>query len=144
MLMPPRNRALFSILIVTLFLVSALPLFRALTQRDDIWWTPQAMALPLSEAQDRVQIFVRNQPLSALLESGHLQMTASEGLQTIAPGDVRLRLNNWDRMRAERMPLLLTQAAACGAMAILFIMLVMGRLTLRGEKSEVAGTTMPS
>jgi len=143
MQMPPRHRALFSTLILTLFLISALPLFRALTQRNDIWWTPQAMALPLSEAQDRVQIFVRNQALSALIESGQLQTMENGSPSVIAPGDVRLRLNNWDRMRAERMPVLLVQAAACGAMAILLIILMTGRLSFRGEKGEIAVPRMP-
>ncbi|HET9888360.1 MAG TPA: hypothetical protein VFR10_12715 [bacterium] len=141
--MPSRHRALFSTLTVTLFLVSALPLFRALTQRNDIWWTPQPMALPFAEAQDRVQIFIRDQPLSALIESGQLQMMQNGSSPVIAPGDVRLRLNNWDRLRAERMPVLLVQAAACGALALLFLILVTGRLSFKGGNGEVASTSMP-
>jgi len=140
--MPPRNRALFSALLGVLFLMAALPLLRAFSQREDIWWTPKPMALPLSESQDRVQIFVRDQALSELIEAGQLQMVEAGSPQAIAANEVRLRFNNWDKVRAARIPGLLVNAAACGALAVLFIVLVTGRLNYRDEKAAMA--RMPS
>lgn len=140
--MPPRNRAFPLIMLGALFLLSALPLLRAFSQRDDIWWTPKAMALPLSESQDRVQIFVRDQALSALIEAGQLQMVDAGSPHAVAADDIRLRFNNWDKMRAARMPGLLVNAAACGAIAVLFIIMITGRLNYRDEKGAVP--SMPS
>ena len=131
--MPPRNRALFSTLMGVLFVLTALPLVRALAQRNDIWWTPKAMALPLSESQDRVQIFVGDQALSALIEAGQLQVVEGGNPRVLGAGDVRLRFNNWDRVRAARIPTLLINAAACGVLAVLFLLMVTGRWNYRGE-----------
>ena len=41
--MPPRIRLLFSTMMVSLFLVAAVPLYTELSRRSDIWWTPRAM-----------------------------------------------------------------------------------------------------
>jgi hypothetical protein len=131
-------------LIASLFVIAALPLVRVLVQRNDIWWTPRDLALGLSESQDRVQIFVRDQSLPALLDGGQLQVLESGNAQVLAAGDVRMRFNNWDRVRAARLPMLLVNAAVCGALAAFFLVLVTGRLALQGEKGEMAPSRMPS
>ena len=41
--MPPRIRVFFSAILIVLFLIPALALYRELSQRADIWWTPQTM-----------------------------------------------------------------------------------------------------
>src|SRR6266516_489190 len=72
--MPPRLRLFFSILTGVLLLLPALALYRELSRRSDIWWTPPPMALSLSESQDRVEIYVRGKPLGALLEAKQLSV----------------------------------------------------------------------
>jgi hypothetical protein len=131
-------------LIASLFVLTALPLVRVLFQRNDIWWTPKEMALGISESQDRVQIFVRDQSLAALLEGGQLQMLESGSAEVLAVGDIRMRFNNWDRVRAARLPMLLVNAAVCGALAAFFLVLVTGRLAFQSEKGGVAPSRMPS
>jgi len=116
--MPLRVRLVFSTMTLTLFLVAAIPLFTELTRRSDIWWTPQAMLVPLAQSADRVEIYVQGRPIATVIEAS----------------DVGLRFNNWDRVRAERLPLQLVRASACGAMACLFVLILTGRLAYRGER----------
>lgn len=132
--MPLRLRLFFSILTGTLLLIPALALYRELSMRPDIWWTPPAMALSLDEGHDRVRIFARGKPLKALLEARQLWIREEAGSSTLDARDVGLRFNNWDRVRAARIPMLLTYSAACGAGVVLLLLIATGRLAYRGEK----------
>ena len=136
--MPPRLRLLFSIMSLTLFVVAAVPLYRGLAGRSDIWWTPQAMLVPLAESADRIQIFARGQPLAALLQAGQVQLAEGARTSVLASSDIGVRFNNWDRVRAERLPGLLVSAAGCAVTALLFVLVLTGRLAYRGERNEVA------
>lgn len=89
------------------------------------------MLVSLAEGKDRIQVYARGKPLEALLDAGQVQ-TSPAGV--LARSDVGLRFNNWDRMRAQRMPLLLLNAAICGVLACLFLLLVTGRLAYRDER----------
>jgi hypothetical protein len=136
--MPPRIRFLFSAMMVSLFLVAAVPLFTEFSRRSDIWWTPQTMLVPLAESADRVEIFARGRPLATLLEAGQIRISADAGTSVLTPSEVGVRFNNWDRIRAERLPVLLASAAGCAVAALMFLVMVTGRLAYRGEKGEVA------
>jgi hypothetical protein len=114
--MPTRQRLLFSSLSFVLFFMAAMPLYRELTRPKDIWWTPPTMLVPLTEAQDRVQVYVRGEPVAAPLQS-----------------EIGLRFNNWDRMRARQLPIMVTSGAACGGLVVLLIIIATGRLAYRGE-----------
>ena len=131
--MPPRIRLFFATLSLVLFFVAALPLYWELSRRSDIWWTPHAMLVPLAESKDRVEIYARCKPLAALLQAGQLRIAEDGGLSTLATGDVGLRFNNWDRVRVERLPLLLMYATACGVTACMFLLVLIGRLAYRSE-----------
>jgi hypothetical protein len=134
--MPPRIRLYFASLSLVLFFVAAVPLYGELSRRSDIWWTPHAMLVPLAESKDRVEIYTRGKPLAALLEAGQLRIAEEGGLNTLATSDVGLRFNNWDRVRVERLPLLLVYAAGCGVTACMFLLVVTGRLAYRGERDR--------
>src|SRR5881628_102021 len=136
--MPPRIRFLYSSLSVTVFLIAAVPLYTELAQRSDIWWTPQAMLVPLAESADRVEIYARGRPLAALLQAGQVRVVEDAGSRALAASDVGLRFNNWDRVRAERLPRLLLYAAACGVTALMFLLVITGRLVFREEKNRLS------
>src|SRR2546427_12396438 len=121
--MPIRLRLFFSVLIVALLLIPATALYRELSSRSDIWWTPPPMALSLSESQDRVEIYVRGKLLGALLEAGQLTMTDQAGSSALGANEIGLRFNNWDRVRAARLPMLLLYAASCGGGAVLLLLI---------------------
>ena len=132
--MPPRVRVVFTTLSLVFFVLAAAPLYRELFQRSDIWWTPQAMLVPFAESKDRVEIYARGKPLAALLQAGQLRIAEESGTSALAAGDVGLRFNNWDRVRAERIPLLLAYAAVCGIAVCVFLFVVTGRLAYRAER----------
>jgi hypothetical protein len=130
--MPPRLRWFYAALSFVLFLVAAAPLFRELGRPRDLWWTPQTMLVPLAQAGDRVEIYVRGEPLPAMLEAGRLQVPGSSVLAT---GDFGLRFNNAERVRAAQIPMLLASAFACGVTALLFLLALTGSIAYRGERA---------
>jgi len=132
--MPLRVRLVFATLSLILFAVAAVPLFGQLTGRSDIWWTPHAMMVPLAKSADRVEIYARGKPLAALLQAGQLRLAEGDGSGLLTTSDIGLRFNNWDRVRVERLPILLVRASACGAIACLFLLILTGRLAYRGER----------
>ena len=96
------------------------------------------MAVPFTESTDRVEIYARGKPLAALLQAGQLRIAEDGGCTVLAPSEVGLRFNNWDRVRAERLPLLLVYAAVCGVTALMFLLVLTGRLAYRGERERGA------
>ena len=131
--MPPRVRVFFSVLGFVLFFLAAVPLYRELSQRSDIWWTPRAMLVPLPDSKDRMEIYVRGESLEKLLQAGRLQVAENGVPSTLTASDVGFRFNNFDRVRAQRLPLLLTYAAGCGIAAFMVLLVLSGRLAYREE-----------
>jgi len=137
--MPPRIRLLYSSLAVVFLVIAVVPLYRELSRPRDIWWTPRAMLVPLAEGQDRVEIYARGKLLRTLLEAGQVRIGDDAGSNTLAASEIGLRFNNWDRVRAERLPMLLGSAAVCGAVGMILVLVATGRLAYRGEKDRLAG-----
>ena len=134
--MPPRVRLVHATLSLVLFIVAAASLYGELSRRSDIWWTPYAMLVPLAESTDRVEIYARGKPLAPLLQTGQLRIAEDGASSTLAASDVGLRFNNWDRVRAQRLPLLLAYAAACGVTGCVFLLVLTGRLAYREERER--------
>jgi hypothetical protein len=134
--MPPRIRLFFCGLNLALLFLAAVPLYREFSRRSDIWWTPFGMLVPLAESKDRVEIYARGKPLATLVQGGQLSIAEDGAMRTLATSDVGLRFNNYDRVRAQRLPLLLTNAAACGAIAIMLLLVLTGRLRYREERER--------
>ncbi len=133
--MPPRLRVFYSVLTAALLLIPAVALFSELSRRSDIWWTPPAMALSLADGKDRVEIYVRGRSLGSLLDQKQLSITDGAGSRVLSEADIGLRLNNWDRVRAARLPWVLVYAAACGGGIVLLLLMATGRVAYRGESA---------
>jgi hypothetical protein len=118
---------------VVFFLIPAVALYSELSKRSDIWWTPRPLAVPLTESADRIQVFVRAKPIGSLLDSGSLRVVDDGSTSALTASDIRFRFNNWDRVRAQRLPVLLFYAAFIGAGVLLFFLLVTGRIAYQGE-----------
>ena len=136
--MPPRLRVFYSGLIAALLLIPALTLYRNLSQPSDIWWTPAAMAFSLAESRDRVEIYVRGKSLGTLVDEKHVWVTDGSESSALSAPEIRLRFNNWDRVRARQLPLLLAYASACGAGAVLLLLVGTDRVAYRAEKPAVS------
>ena len=113
--------------------ISGARLYSFLTERPDIWWTPPPLAVPLSESKERVQIFVQGIELEDLMKSGRLRLVPPPFAATLAPLDFTLRFNNWDRVRAERLPGTLIAAFMAGSAATLLLLGVALWSRRRGE-----------
>jgi hypothetical protein len=131
--MPPRMRRLYAAFCLTPFLIAALPIYRELSRRRDIWWTPVSLLVPLADSKDRVEVYMRREPLAALLQAGQVRMEDNGRSSVLAASDIGFRYNNWDRMRGEHLVLLLVSAAVCGAAAVVGLLMLTGRLTYREE-----------
>ena len=94
------------------------------------------LMVPLADSKDRVEVYVRGKPLGSLLEAGQLRIADSTSTNTVSAGDVGFRFNNWDSVRAQRIPALLLYAAAIGALLVFFLILATGRLAYRGEQGQ--------
>jgi|SRR5437762_9390586 len=109
-------------------LVSVLNLFAFFQQRSDIWWSPLPMATPLALSGDRVEVYARGTDLRVLVEGGQVRI----GGTVLSADDIRVRFNNWDQMRAERIPMLLMYSFTLGAALVLIAFVVTGRLRFAG------------
>ena len=133
--MPRRVRLALVAMSLSVLIVTALPIVRELTRRTDIWWTPMTMLVPLADSADRVEIYAQGRPLAKLIQAGQVQVL-DEGMPVgLGAGDVGLRFNNSDHVRAERMPRLLISAALFGAVALYLLLLATGRLVYREERT---------
>lgn len=108
------------------FLMSAQHIVRFLTQPADIWWTPKALGLPLAAVSDRVEVYVREVSLLEHVRAGRVQLLTDTGVTPVTESDTRMRLNNWDRVRAQRIPSVLTAAVCLGGSAAFLLFGVLG------------------
>jgi hypothetical protein len=107
-------------------LMSTLHLMRYFVQPRDIWWTPKPLALPLADTADRVEVYVRDVALAEHIRGGRLQLVGGTGGTPVQESDIRVRFNNWDRIRAERVPSLLSAGIALGASGVLLLFGLLG------------------
>ena len=108
------------------FVLSALQIVRFLNQPADIWWTPKVLGLPLADTSDRVEVYVRDVALQEHVRAGRVQLLTDTGATPVTESDMRLRFNNWDRIRAPRIPSLLTAGMGLGASGVFFLFGVLG------------------
>jgi hypothetical protein len=121
-----RSRNLVLVLGGVFFLTSALQIVTYFIQPAEIWWTPKALAVPLAETSDRVEVYVQDVSLPDHIKAGRLQLLSDTGAQSVKGADVRLRFNNWDRIRAGRIPSLLSAGIALGASGVFFLFGILG------------------
>ena len=102
---------------------------RMVFERTDIWWTPMNHALSLDDARERVLTYVQGQEFEERLERGELFLRTEAGTASVSPSDVVLRFNNWDKIRASRLP----TVAVAAAMTAVGLALIVGWWVLGGR-----------
>ena len=120
------------------FLVSCIQLVRFYAQRDDIRWTPIASPLSLEQSRDRVELYVRGVSLQNALQSGRLQLGDS-GPTAITASDIGIRLNNNDRVKVERLPLVVMSAAGAGFTGLVLLLGLLGMVPSRPMSAGASG-----
>jgi hypothetical protein len=121
------------------FLMSVHHLAWLLWQPADVWWTPREMSASLAEAAERVEVYIRNAPLQEEAQAGHVQWLTLTGPTPVMPADLRLRFNNWDRVRVGKLPILLTAAACAGASGVVLLLGVFGWIPTRQRPAGQQG-----
>jgi hypothetical protein len=119
-------RKVWPVLGIVVLLIPASQLFRFFTQRSDIWWTPKPLAMPLAESTDRVEIYVRGELLQEQLRAQRLRVFTDGAAATVGVGDVTLRFNNRDRVRADQIPTLLVAALVTGVVGVFVVLSGLG------------------
>ena len=135
--MPTRLRVFYSLLTGALLFIPVVALYSELAKRSDIWWTPPPSALSLTESEDRVRIFAEGRPLATLVDQKQVSITDGATSHVLTPQEIGLRFNNWDRVRVQRLPILLIYSAAIGAGLVVILVTATGRLAYRGERPAV-------
>jgi hypothetical protein len=77
--------------------------------------------VPLAESHDRVAVYVGGAELDDLVAAGRLRFRHDSVASAVTPSDVSLRFNNWDRVRAQQIPVILIFGVTAGAAAALLL-----------------------
>jgi hypothetical protein len=132
--MNPSRNALLTVAGVVLFM-SGLHIVTYLTQASDIWWTPKELSPSLSDVAGRVEVYVREERIDDQIRSGRLQLLVGTAPTPVTSSDVRFRFNNWDRVRAQKIPGLLTSAALVGASCVGLLLALLGWMPATKSRS---------
>ncbi len=111
---------------IAILLIPASHLLRFFSQRSDIWWTPKPLAVPLAESTDRVEIYMRGELLQDHIRAQRLQMLTDRAPAAVSVGDITVRFNNRDRVRAEQIPGLLGAALLTGVVGVFVVLSGLG------------------
>lgn len=70
----------------------------------DSWWTPMTMALSLDQTRPEFELYLKKELLQKHIEKGTL-LVANDGenLSKLVLGDIKIRLNNWNKVKAEKL-----------------------------------------
>ena len=88
----------------------------------DIWWTPMSMALPLDQSRTEFELFIKNEILQKHIEKGALLIVGDNGKSVkVKAGDVNVRLNNWHKVKTEKLQYAILTVFFLGASIALLI-----------------------
>jgi hypothetical protein len=100
----------------------AVHLYRAYGGDRTIWWTARTLPLNLDETKDVFELRIRSKPLQTHLAEGTLSVVNEEGIgEPVVSGDVAVRVNNWERVKASILANALLSGFLFGASVALLI-----------------------
>lgn len=121
---------------------------RATWGDKDIWWTPASLALPLEDTKHQFRIFLSGEPLQNHLEEGSLSATDSSGQSyRVVAEDLRVRLNNWNKVKASHLHSAVLSAFMLGVSLTCLFLGVLQSVTSRKkapkQDSDPPGRSQP-
>lgn len=97
---------------------------------QDIWWTPMSMALTLDQSRPEFELYIHKDSLQKRIENGTLLMVDDQGKSSkVAANDIKVRLNNWHKVKAEKLQYAIVTAFFLGASIVLLVMGLMRYFT---------------
>ena len=107
--------------------------------RSDIWWTPMELALPLPAAGKNFELYIGGELMQRQVERGALAVQDKNGaLRPVAPAEIKVRLNNWQKIRAERLHGAVFAALSLGISTTCLVMGIVGHVQGRKEKRSAS------
>ncbi|HOG10175.1 MAG TPA: hypothetical protein PLD26_06565 [Smithella sp.] len=100
----------------------------------DSWWTPMTMALSLDQTRPEFELYLKKELLQKHIEKGTL-LVANDGenLSKLVLGDIKIRLNNWNKVKAEKLKYAVITAFFLGASIAL---LIIGLMRFLADKED--------
>ena len=114
---------------------SAYNLYRLWNQPLDTAWAPRFAAQDLTSVSNSAEVLLNWQPIQRALAGGLVSIAGPYHPIQLSPSDVTVRINNYYRERAARVPQALTSAASLGA-ALVPLLLGLLAPTLGGSLSK--------
>lgn len=109
-------------------------IYGAFYGNKDIYWTYQSMKLPLEETKNDFEVYVSGKLLQKHLTENTIFAIDNNGMQyPVAPKDVSVRLNNWNKVKSR----ILTKAILTGfTLGIALTLLITGTIQTFSQKNK--------
>lgn len=102
----------------------------------DMWWTPMNMALSLDQSRTEFELYIQNEMLQKHIEKGTLLVAGEKGTPTkVTAGDVKIRLNNWPKVKVEKLNYCVMTVFFLGASLALLVVGLIRFITEKENKS---------
>lgn len=89
----------------------------------NIWWTPMDLAISLDASRTAFELYIQNDTIQKHIEKGKLYIADEKGTPVkVTSDDVKIRLNNWPRVKADRLNGSMLYAFLSGASLAVLIM----------------------
>jgi hypothetical protein len=96
--------------------------YRAFWGNRNIYWTARTMPLTIGETKNSFEMFIHRKSIHDHLTEGTLQVVLENGDQKpIAPSDIAVRINNWDKVKSSILAQSLIPSILFGASCTMLI-----------------------
>lgn len=115
--------ALFGLMGMFLFVpLYAVDLYNGYNGDSHIWWTNANMKLSMSDVSDKVEIYIKNEPLQKKIGDKALLVVGEDGsYRLVSIDDLKFRVNNWANTRLIRLYAASVTGVFAGVSIALFV-----------------------
>jgi len=132
-----KLNALLIIGIIGVFTIGinfVIQIYRAFGSNQDIWWTATTMPLTIDKTKESFELSINGKTIQKHLADGTLLALNDEGnQQSVVSGDISVRLNNWNKVKASILINALFSGVLFGAGITMFII---GLIQLLNRRSS--------
>lgn len=119
-------------------------LWKLWEQPADAYWTAEAFSPTLAAVSDRVEVFVNEEPLLKAVGEERLVLKQKGSEAPLVAEKVIARVNNYERVRLARIPMMLALAAGVGAGFVLFLIGLFTPLIASLHPDELVDLHLPT
>lgn len=132
-----KLNALLIIGIIGVFTIGinfVIQIYRVFGSNQDIWWTATTMPLTIDKTKESFELSINGKTIQKHLAEGTLLALNDEGnQQSVVSGDISVRLNNWNKVKASILINALFSGVLFGAGITMFII---GLIQLLNRRSS--------